>query len=80
MVTTSTKFAKKIFVIMYNNKSKKAKKLISKLREPYKGTVIGNKRANKIYNSYVWSIEEYKNKYKFDCNSYVKKCIDKMNS
>ena len=78
MVTTSSKFAKKIFEIMYNNKPKKAKALISKLKEPYKGTIVGDKRANKIYNSYVWSIEEYKNKYKFDCKSYVKRCIDKM--
>ena len=28
---------------MYNNKAKKAKLLISKLREPYNGTIIGKR-------------------------------------
>ena len=58
----------------------KAKELISKLKEPYKGTIIGKKRANRVYNNYVWSIEKYKNEYKFDCKSYIKKCMDKINA
>ena len=80
MVTPTSKFANKIFKIMFNNKPKRAKELISKLKEPYNGTKVGKKRANKIYNNYVWSIEKYKNEYKFDCKSYVKKCMDKINA
>ena len=80
MVSAKNKLAKKIFTIMYNCKAKKAKERISKLKEPFNNTIIGKKKANKIYKAYIWTIEEYKNEYKFDCNSYVKKCIDKMNA
>ena len=66
-------FLKLCFII----KLKRLKNLISKLREPYKGTIIGEKRANKIYNNFVNAIEPYKKEYKFDCKSFVKKCMDK---
>ena len=65
MVSSNIKLAENIFKIMFYHKAKKAKNLISKLKEPYKGTIIGEKRANKIYNNFVNAIEPYKKEYKF---------------
>ena len=80
MVNSHIKFCEKVFNYMYKFKAKKAKLKISKLREPYTGGIVGNKKARQIYATYIWNIQKYRDEYKFDCDTFVQKCIDKINA